>query len=218
MKKIETIIFDLDGTLVNTIENLTFTLNKVLQEKGYPEHRVEAVKLLVGNGVGTLINKAVPAGTAAKDIEICLENFMRLYDEDMYSNNKVYDGMMETLKNLKNREIKIGVVSNKPDKETKDMCKHYFGDLVDIAYGEVPNRKRKPAPDGVLEAIKFLNGTVEKTIYVGDTKVDVETGKNAGLPVLGALWGYRDRAELEKAGADIIIYNPKDIISYLDKI
>lgn len=215
-QKIDTIIFDLDGTLMNSIDDLTENMNRVLEEEGYPVKTVAEAKLLVGNGILTLMERALPVGTNHEEVLRCLEIFKGYYLEPTHTASKPYEGILELLEALKNRSIKTGVVSNKPDEATKKMCDQYFPGLIDIAIGDNVHRKKKPWADNVWEAMRLLNATRETTVYVGDTKVDVETAKNAQLPILGVSWGYRGAKELQEAGSDFIVDSPLEIIKWLD--
>lgn len=208
---IDTVIFDLDGTLLNTLEDLKNSTNFALSEFGFPERSLEEVRSFVGNGVRKLIERAVPQSCDKETTEKCLEIFKKNYSENMYNNTAPYNSILEILKDLRNNGLKIGVVSNKFDSAVKELCKKYFEDLVDIAIGQAGDVPKKPAPDGVLKAIKLLGA--ENIVYVGDSGVDVQTAKNANIPCIGVTWGFRDKKDLK--GADFIIDNPHDIINII---
>lgn len=208
---IDTVIFDLDGTLLNTLEDLRNSTNFALSEFGFPERSLEEVRSFVGNGVRKLIERAVPQSCDKETTEKCLEIFKKNYSENMYNNTAPYNSILEILKDLRNNGLKIGVVSNKFDSAVKELCKKYFEDLVDIAIGQAGDVPKKPAPDGVLKAIKLLGA--ENIVYVGDSGVDVQTAKNANIPCIGVTWGFRDKKDLK--GADFIIDNPHDIINII---
>ena len=204
-------IFDLDGTLLNTLEDLKNSTNFALNELGFPKRSLEEVRCFVGNGVRKLIERAVPQSCDKETTEKCLEIFKKNYSENMYNNTTPYNSILEILKDLRNNGLKIGVVSNKFDFAVKELCKKYFEDLVDIAIGQADDVPKKPAPDGVLKAIKQLGA--ENVVYIGDSEVDVQTAKNADIPCIGVTWGFRDRKDLE--GADFIIDKPHDIINII---
>lgn len=206
---IKTVIFDLDGTLLNTLEDLKDATNFALSKFGYPERSLEEVRCFVGNGVKKLIERAVPDN--CENIDECLCVFKQNYSENMCNHTAPYNGILKILSDLKSYGVKIGVVSNKFDSAVKDLCKKYFGDLVDVAIGQADDVPKKPAPDGVFKAMKELNAEKNSTVYVGDSDVDVETAKNANLTSIGVTWGFRNRKDLE--GADFIIDNPCDIIN-----
>ncbi|CCY62504.1 putative phosphoglycolate phosphatase bacterial [Clostridium sp. CAG:967] len=208
---IDTVIFDLDGTLLNTLEDLRNSTNFALSEFGFPKRSLEEVRSFVGNGVRKLIERAVPQSCDKETTEKCLEIFKKNYSENMYNNTAPYNSILEILKDLRNNGLKIGVVSNKFDSAVKELCKKYFEDLVDIAIGQAGDVPKKPAPDGVLKAIKLLGA--ENIVYVGDSGVDVQTAKNANIPCIGVTWGFRDKKDLK--GADFIIDNPHDIINII---
>lgn len=206
MKKF--VIFDLDGTLLNTLEDLQDSTNFALSNFGYPKRTLDEVRSFVGNGVRKLIERAVPSD--CENVEDCLECFKTHYSENMYNKTAPYEGIIDVLKELHEKGLKIGVVSNKFDSAVKELCEKYFQGLIDIAIGQSDEVAKKPAPDGVLKAMEILDAKKEFTIYVGDSDVDVQTAKNANLPCIGVTWGFRDRENL--FGADFIIDMPCDII------
>lgn len=204
---IKTVIFDLDGTLLNTLEDLKEATNFALSKYNYPTRTLEEVRCFVGNGVRKLIERAVPEN--CQNVEECLAVFKQNYSEIMYNHTAPYNGILKILSDLKANGIKIGVVSNKFDSAVKELCKKYFADLIDIAIGQADDVPKKPAPDGVFKAMRELGADKLSTIYVGDSDVDVATAKNAKLPCIGVTWGFRDREYLK--GANFIIDNPNDI-------
>lgn len=205
----DTIIFDLDGTLLNTLEDLTDATNYALKECGYPERTISEIKNFVGNGIENLIKKAVPENTNEIKIQECLSIFKIYYLHNSLNKTKPYDGILTLLENLKKKGFKIGVVSNKFDKAVKNLCQEFFFGLVDVAKGESINTPKKPSPDGILKTIKELNADINKTVYVGDSEVDVLTAKNAGVYFVGVLWGYRDEKTLVDAGAKELVDSPE---------
>ncbi len=204
---IKTVIFDLDGTLLNTLEDLKEATNFALSKYNYPTRTLEEVRCFVGNGVRKLIERAVPEN--CQNVEECLAVFKQNYSEIMYNHTAPYNGILKILSDLKANGIKTGVVSNKFDSAVKELCKKYFADLIDIAIGQADDVPKKPAPDGVFKAMRELGADKSSTIYVGDSDVDVATAKNANLPCIGVTWGFRDREYLK--GANFIIDNPNDI-------
>ena len=205
---IKAVIFDLDGTLLNTLEDLKESTNFALRTFNYPERTLEEVRCFVGNGVRKLIERAVPKKN--KNIDECLEVFKKNYSENMYNHTQAYNGILKILEELHKDKVKIGVVSNKFDSAVKELCKKYFGDLVDIAIGQNDDVPKKPAPDGVLKAMKILGSDKNSTIYAGDSDVDVQTAKNAGLKCIGVTWGFRTEDYLK--GADFIVDSPDEIL------
>lgn len=215
---IDTIIFDLDGTLLNTLEDLKDSTNFALRKFNYPERTLEEVRQFVGNGVQKLIERAIPGGKENKHFEECLNVFKTNYEQNMYNKTAPYKGIEEMLAKLKQNGIKTAVVSNKFDLAVKELCKKYFGNLIEIAIGESDNVRKKPAPDSVLRAIKELNSKKESCIYSGDSDVDVQTAKNTGISCIGVTWGFRDRALLEREGAKYIIDKPLELIDIINEI
>lgn len=205
---IKTVIFDLDGTLLNTLEDLKESTNFALCRFGYQKRTLDEVRCFVGNGVRKLIERAVPEN--CKNVDECLEVFKKNYSENMYNHTHPYNGILEMLEELHKENLKIGVVSNKFDSAVKDLCKKYFGNLIDAAIGQCDDVPKKPAPDGVLKAMKILNSDKSSTLYAGDSDVDVQTAHNAGLKCIGVTWGFRTRDYLN--GADFIVDNPDEIL------
>ena len=198
--KTKIVIFDLDGTLLNTLEDLTLSTNFALEQFGYSPKTVEEVKSFVGNGVGKLIERAIPKGNKNPNYETCLYLFKNHYAQNMYNKTKPYDGIIELLAYLKLKNIKTAVVSNKFDLAVKNLCKKYFSKLIDYAAGE--NEK---------EGIR----TTEDALYVGDSEVDIQTANNSFIQCVSVTWGFKDKDFLQKNGAEIIINTPDDLINYL---
>ena len=211
------VIFDLDGTLLNTLIDLTNSTNFALQSFGYPQKTVEQVRDYVGNGVVKLIERAIPDGLANPDFENCLNLFKQDYKKNMYKNVRVYDGISGLLAALKNMDIKISVVSNKFDLAVKDLCNKLFPDLIDAAYGEneAEGIKKKPSPDMVLKVMNSFSLTKEECLYVGDSEVDIETAYNAGIDCVSVTWGFKSIEFLKEHGAKNIVNSPSEIINYL---
>ena len=212
---INTIIFDLDGTLLNTLEGLKNSTNFALKKFNSPEITLEQTRSFVGNGVRKLIERAIPNGEQNPDFEKCLNTFKEHYSKTMYQKTVAYDGIEDMLTELKRKGIKTGVVSNKFDTAVKELCKNYFDGLIIVAIGESPNVRKKPAPDSVLKAMKILGAKPENTLYVGDSDVDIQTAKNSNLKSVGVTWGFRDRELLEKEGADFIINTPCELLELI---
>ena len=206
---IKTVIFDLDGTLLNTLLDLKESTNYALRQFGYPERTLEEIRYFVGNGVRKLIERAVPEN--CENVEECLDVFKKHYEKNMYNNTVSYNYIETMLKTLKSEGIKLGVVSNKFDLAVKELCKKYYDGLVDIAIGQGGDVLPKPSPFGVYKAMKELGADKASTIYVGDSEVDVQTAQNANISCIGVTWGFRGRAYLD--GADYIIDDPCEIIN-----
>ena len=215
---IDTIIFDLDGTLLNTLEDLHISTNYALGKFSCPQRSFEEVRNFVGNGVAKLIERAIPDGCKNADYAECLKVFKKHYKENMLNHTAPYEGIIGLLKTLKANGYKIGVVSNKFDTAVKALCKLYFKELVDIAIGESETTRKKPYPEGVLKALEKLGRTSETAIYCGDSDVDVQTAHNAGLKCIGVLWGFRNRENLKKASADFIVSEPCEIFDIINNL
>jgi phosphoglycolate phosphatase len=210
-----TVIFDMDGTLLNTLDDLKDSLNYALNQMGFPTRTLDEVRQFVGNGARLLIERAVPAGTAKEPLDTCLEIYAKHYATNNQNKTKPYDGIIDLLKELKDKEYKLAIVSNKFDSSVKALCKEHYDEYIKVAIGESQHVARKPAPDSVFTAMKELGSKVEETIYIGDSDVDVHTAHNAGLKCVGVTWGFRDREILHNAGADYIIDKPMELLKIL---
>lgn len=213
--KYNTIIFDLDGTLLNTLDDLRDSLNITLNNDGYEPKTLEEVKRFVGNGVRKLVQRALPSDSTDEEIDRCLSYFKAHYDKNMRNKTRPYDGIIELLLDLNRYDFKLAIVSNKFDAAVKKLAKEYFGDFIHVAIGESASVKSKPAPDSVFAAIKELGSDINKTIFVGDSETDVRTAKNAGIPCVGVTWGFRTREILRSEGADYLIDTPKELLTII---
>ena len=208
-----TVIFDLDGTLLDTLMDLKDSLNYVLVKNGFPARTAREVRSFLGHGVKVLLTSSLPEGTAAADMERCLREFKERYAQHLQDKTRPYDGVLPLLKALADMGVRTAIVSNKFDRAVKMLGREYFDGLVESAVGESETVRRKPSPDGVLTAIGELSGKPETTLYVGDSEVDVMTAKNAGVACVGVTWGFRDREVLEEAGADYMIDRPEELLA-----
>ncbi|HHW23658.1 MAG TPA: HAD-IA family hydrolase [Clostridiaceae bacterium] len=216
MKNYDTIVFDLDGTLIDTLEDLKDSVNYAMNVYGFPERSLEEIRTFVGNGVGKLIERAIPDGIENPLYKECLKVFQDHYSKNMQNKTAPYNGIKELLAELKDRGFKMAVVSNKFDSAVKELVKEFFGDYIKVAIGESENVSRKPAPDTVIKALAELGSAPDKAVYVGDSEVDVMTAKNSKLTCIGVTWGFRTREVLEKEGAQYIIDEPHQLLSILD--
>lgn len=215
---IDTVIFDLDGTLLNTLDDLTDSVNFALGKMGYPLHTADEVRLMVGNSVIYLIEKALPEGADKQTFDKTLSLFESHYQTNMRNKTVPYDGIINMLEAVKKQGYKTAVVSNKPDAFTKQLVNELFGEYISVAIGRSDSMPRKPAPDTVWYALDLLSSEKECAVYVGDSEVDVLTAKNAGLPCVGCLWGFRDKQTLEAAGAAYLISSPAELIHTVKSI
>ena len=208
-----TYIFDLDGTLLSTLGDLAASCNYALRTNGMPERTIDEVRVFVGNGVKKLMERAVPNGEDNPAFEKTYSDFRKHYMEHNLDTTKPYDGVMDLLKELNSRGKKVAVVSNKFYAATQELCRHFFGNLVQVAIGEREDIRKKPAPDTVIEAMRQLGVTTEGAVYIGDSDVDIETARNSGMPCISVLWGFRDRDFLLQHGATTLVDTPADIRS-----
>lgn len=213
----KTIIFDLDGTLLNTLEDLKNSTNYALSCFGYPERTLEEIRRFVGNGIRKLIERAVPEGTSSDDMDKVFEKFRPYYMEHSQDKTCPYSGIMEVLAFLKRNGYQMAIVSNKNDAAVKDLAQYYFRGYIDVAIGEREGIQRKPAPDSVLEAMRLLNADAETTVYVGDSDVDWKTAANAGLDCISVTWGFREEEELQSLNPEYIIGKPEELIEIVKK-
>ena len=206
-----TAIFDLDGTLLDTLGDLHASVNYALRELSFPERSMEEIRRFIGNGVVKLIERSVPEGTDKEAERKCLDIFRAHYLVHMYDTTAPYEGILALLGELRARGVKIAVVSNKLHAAVEKLCEDFFPGLIDCALGVADESERKPAPVNVYRAIDNLKAEKDYTIYIGDSEVDVQTAKNAGLPCIGVTWGFRDREELIAAGAEFIADNCDEV-------
>lgn len=207
-------IFDLDGTLVDSLCAIANCANSCLKEVGLPEQSIDAYRYFVGDGQYELIKRALMAAgdTELKKYEIVMARYIEKFKDTCHIGCVAYDGMPEKLKELKNQGIKLAVLSNKAHVNTLKVIEEVYGnELFDVVMGQKDNVPKKPAPDGVFNVMKELNVRADECVYVGDTSVDMKTGKAAGLYTIGVTWGFRDRAELEANDADKIINTASEL-------
>lgn len=211
-------IFDLDGTLTNTLESMTYSMNLTLKEMGLSQITKDQCRMFVGNGARVLIEESlkVSGDPKASRIEEGMKIYGRIFDQNCTYHVTPYEGIPEMLKALKDRGIHLAVLSNKPDRQTVKVVKEIFGDnIFDYAQGQKDGIRRKPAPDGVWYLMEQMQVSKEECLYIGDSEVDAATGKNAGLKTIGVLWGFRDRKTLETAGADHLIERPEELLQFV---
>ena len=211
-------IFDLDGTLTNTLESMTYSVNLTLEEMGLSKITKDQCRLFVGNGARVLIEKSLKAAgdTDASRIEEGMEIYGRIFDRNCTYHVTPYEGIPEMLKALKDKGIQLAVLSNKPDRQTVKVVKAIVGEeLFDYAQGQKEGIRRKPEPDGVWYLMEQMHVSKEECLYIGDSEVDAATGRNAGLKTIGVLWGFRDRKTLETAGVDDLIDRPDELLQFV---
>ena len=211
------VLFDLDGTLLDTLEDLTDSVNQALRTFGYPPRTREEICAFVGNGVARLVALAVPKGTSAHDEAACLATFKAIYAQNCQNKTRPYEGICQLLTKLKTAGVGVAIVSNKLDEAVKVLAKTYFEGLVDVAVGERESQGigKKPAPDTVFEAMRLLCASPADTVYVGDSEVDVLTAQNAGIPCISVTWGFRSQDVLLQAGAKTLANSVSQLETYL---
>ena len=209
-------IFDLDGTLLNTLDDLANACNYALNKFSFPTHNVEEYKKFIGNGIYKLVERAVPNNKKDKEtVEKVLKTFSDYYNEHMIDMTKPYDGIVDILDELRAKGIKLAVVSNKKHEFTIEIVEKYFEDRFDIVFGHRENYKEKPDPTSVLEVIEKLNILKSECIYIGDSNVDILTAKNAGVKSVGVSWGFRGREELANEGANYLADNNIELLNII---
>lgn len=217
--RVKAIIWDLDGTLLNTLDDLAGSTNAALAMNGLPTRTTDEVRRFVGNGVRKLIERAVPElGDAHPQFQQVYDAFVAHYGEHSKDTTKPYDGIIDVLDSLAAKGVKLAIVSNKIDFAVKALSRDYFGDRMLSAVGDDPSRRKKPAPDSVLEAMRQMGVTAEETVYVGDSDVDVITARNAGIPCIAVTWGFRSEESLIEAGAQYVAHKPDDILSIAENL
>ena len=210
--KYDLIVFDMDGTILDTLEDLKNSMNHTLRLYNMPERTLDEIRSFVGNGIRKLIERAVPEGTSEHRIYEIQGDFMKHYGEHCADFTRPYDGVNELIAQLRNRGYKTAVVSNKADGAVQELCVQYFPNLFDLAIGERPELAKKPAPDMVNLALEKLQVSHQKAVYIGDSDVDVATARNSKLDMIAVDWGFRTREFLIEQGAEIIVSTPEEIL------
>lgn len=208
-------VFDLDGTLLNTLDDLADSTNYALSCYGYPRRTLEEVRRFVGNGVAKLIARAMPDGATEEETARCLAVFRAHYPTNMRNKTGPYPGILSLLDRLNETGIPVAVVSNKFDDAVKSLCHHYFGDRVPVAIGESATVRKKPAPDSALAALDALHIPADRAVYIGDSDVDIQTAKAAGMDCISVTWGFRDADFLLANGAQRLVDTPEDLAKAL---
>lgn len=216
MKKYKGIIFDLDGTLLDTVDDLGNSMNEVLKRYNYPTFTSEQYKLKVGGGFKGLVLNSLPQGTESFIIEEATQLFSNIYSNRYLDKSKAYEGIDYILDELSKDGFKLGINSNKKDEYTKALADKFFKRIAFVAiYGERIGIPKKPDPRAALDIIKLMELKAEEVLYIGDSKVDIITAKNASIDSVGVLWGFRNYEELSKYGADYIVSDPKEILDII---
>lgn len=214
--KYDTIIFDLDGTLIDTLEDIMDSVNYVMQLHDLPAHTYAEIRSFVGNGNRNLINRSLPDGSDDALREQCYNEFLDYYLAHSMVKTAPYKGIAETVEKLASMGIKMAVVTNKTQPAAQEIIKRFFGGTIDITIGQVDGLPQKPEPDGVWLAVEKLGSERSRAVYIGDSEVDCLTARNSALPIIGCAWGFRGRKTLEENAADYIIDTPAEIADILE--
>ena len=215
MKHITTIVFDLDGTLLDTLQDLANAVNHALSSHGLPARSLAEVRSFLGNGIRYLVERSVPEGLPAEQLEKVFQTFRQYYMEHCLDQTQPYEGIMPLMEKLHSRGYKMAIVSNKLHPAVQELNERFFARYVSSAVGESATVRRKPNPDAVLAALAELGSCREEAVYVGDSEVDLATARNAGLPCISVLWGFRDKGFLEQQGATCCIARPEELLDVL---
>lgn len=215
IKRFDTVIFDLDGTLLDTLGDLTDSVNAALRLFDCPAVSTDDARRFIGDGYAKLIERAIPGGTENTHFSQCLEEFKNHYNRNMMNRTKPYPGIMELLAKLQKRGCRIAVVSNKNDIAVKALTKHYFGAYIQTAVGASAEIPRKPDPTSVFMALEELGADRSTAVYVGDSDIDIRTAQHAGMPCVSVSWGFRDVDFLLARGAAHIIGEPGELLDWL---
>ena len=215
-RKYETIIFDMDGTVLDTLEDLTDAVNYAMRKTELPEHSIDEVREFVGNGVYRLMERSVPNGEKNSCFAAAFAAFKEYYGSHCNDKTRAYDGILPLLRQLKRDGYALAIVSNKLDSAVKELAELYFEGIVPVAIGETEGVAKKPAADMVYRALGELGMPKETALYVGDSEVDVMTAKNAGLPCISVLWGFRSEAFLRNCGGELFVKTPAEIRVFLE--
>ncbi len=211
----DTVIFDLDGTLLNTLEDLKDSVNYGLKKYGMPERSLEEIRCFVGNGVQKLIERSLPKERTKEEEQLVFAAFREHYDIHCNDKTDLYPGIRELLRELKSCGYKMAIVSNKLQSGVDTLRDIYFKEYITTAIGTKDGIPKKPAPDMVLEAMRRLRATKETTVYVGDSEVDIATAFNTGIDCIAVAWGFRTRKEQEQAGSKVFVDKPLDILEHI---
>ena len=216
MNKITTIIFDMDGTVLNTLDDLTDAVNHVFSQFDLPARSPEDYRKFFGNGIGYAMKCAAPEGTPDSLFDEMIPVFREYYDKHCLDKTRPYDGILELMSTLKEKGYKMAIVSNKIDSAVKELNDRFFSEYVAVAIGEKPGIKRKPAADTVLAALDELGASRSEAVYIGDSEVDLQTARNSGLSCISVLWGFRDKNLLIENGATVFAKTPEDVLAILE--
>ena len=212
----KSLIFDLDGTLINSLLDIALSMNNVLEKHNYPTHEIDKYNYFVGDGALVLVKNAMPKNSSDNEIQSVLKSFIEIYEQNTHNNTFAYEGIYEMLEKLEILKIKKAILSNKPHKFTLKYVENLFNNFnFQEIHGQKIDIPKKPDPTMAIQIATKLNTKCEDMIFIGDTSTDIKTAKNANMQSIGVAWGFRPVEELKEAGADFIAYTPMDIIKYI---
>lgn len=215
---IKNVVFDMDGTILNTIDDLYISVNYALSKCGHQTRSMSEVLSFVGNGVKVLIQKALPEGYCEQDFDKCFSVFMEHYNIHKNDNTAPYEGILDLMKVLKEKGVQMSVVSNKFDAGVKELANNLFEGYLPVAIGESEKVQPKPNPSGVWYALQLMGSTKEESVYIGDSEVDFQTAQNSGLTFIAVSWGFRPKKLHQDLGVKYIADKPMDIVDILSQI
>lgn len=215
----KSLIFDLDGTLINSLLDIALSMNKVLEKHNYPSHETVKYNYFVGDGALVLVKNAMPENSTDEEIQVALKSFIEVYEQNTHNNTFAYEGIYEMLEKIEELKIKKAVLSNKPHKFTLKYVENLFNNFhFQEIHGQKIDIPKKPDPSMAIEIATKLNTNIEDMIFIGDTSTDIKTAKNANMKSIGVAWGFRPIEELKEAGADFIAHKPMDIVDYVSSL
>ena len=215
MNKINTIVFDLDGTLLDTLDDLSNSVNFALSQHNMPQRSQQEIRSFLGNGIAHLMRQSVPTGTSETEFDKAFQTFRDHYVEHCLDLTQPYKGIMALLNQLKQKDVKMAIVSNKLHPAVQELNQRFFKDYITSAVGESATVRRKPNPDAVIAALKELGSKKEEALYVGDSEVDLATAKNVGVACVCVTWGFRDKEVLANLHPDYLIDQPEELLAIL---
>ena len=213
--KYQAVLFDMDGTVLDTLDDLCDSISHSLAEFSLPQVSREHVRQCLGNGAAFLVSHSIPAGSSPELEANVLAFYKPWYDAHCLIKTAPYEGILPMMQSLKEQGLRLAIISNKPDRAVQELSDAFFPGLLELSVGESPSVRRKPAPDTVLTAASQIGLSVDQCVYVGDSEVDLQTARNAGMDCISVTWGFRDEAQLIEAGASVLVRTPEELESLL---
>ena len=209
--KYQAVLFDMDGTVLDTLDDLHDAVNISFQHFGFPPVSRNLVRANLGNGAVYLIHHCLPSSATETQAEKVISWYKDYYDAHCQIKTAPYPGIPELMQNLRKKHIKLAIISNKPDSAVQELAQRFFPGLTEVVVGESPSVRRKPNPDAVLAAAQYMNVPIDRCVYIGDSEVDIQTAGNAGMDCISVVWGFRSRDELQKSGATMLADSPEKL-------